>query len=81
MVYPSSHSFISLYRYTVGCDDLGAPTVTHLQMRNRRGEHCSPGNRIICRCAGAHCAPLRDSVYQSLDAVRRVGAPYGIPLQ
>ena len=33
-------------------------------------------NRLILRCVGAHCAPLRDNVYQSLDTVRRVVAPY-----
>ena len=27
--------------------DLGAPHVNQLQMRQRRGEHCSPGKRMI----------------------------------
>ena len=29
---------------------------------SRRGEHCSPTPRMILRCSGAHCAPLRDNV-------------------
>ena len=55
---------------------LGAPSVNHLQMRNRRGEQCSPaarpesaqgtaGNRSIWRCAGAQCAPLRGRLYRT----------------
>ena len=66
---------------------LGAPFVNHLHMLNRRGAQCAPAarpepaqgtakNRLILRCVGAHCAPLRDNVYQSLDTVRRVVAPY-----
>ena len=38
---------------------LGAPSVTRLHRPNRRGEHCSPKNRLILRCVGAQCAPLR----------------------
>ena len=66
--------------YTVGCADLGAPFVNRLHTPNRRGAQCAPKKRSILRCVGAQCAPLRANVCQSLDAVRRVGAPYGIPV-
>ena len=45
--------------------------VTHLQMRHRRGEHCSPAARPepvqgtakhpFNHSAGAQCVPLRDT--------------------
>ena len=48
--------------------------VTHLQMRHRRGEHCSPAARPepvqgtathpVNHNVGAQCAPLRDNVYR-----------------
>ena len=67
--------------FTVGCADLGAPFVNRLHMSNRRGAQCAPKKRLILRCMGAQCAPPRDNVCQSLDAVRRVGTPYGMHLQ
>ena len=37
---------------------LSAPSVNHLQMRNRRGEHCSPGNTFdMALCGRTVCAP------------------------
>ena len=48
--------------------------VTHLQMRHRRGEHCSPAARPepvqgtathpVNHNVGAQYAPLRDNVYR-----------------
>ena len=48
--------------------DLGAPFVNHLHTRNRVA-HNAPKNRLILRCVGAQCAPLRGNVYQSFDTV------------
>ena len=64
--------------------DLGAPFVNHLHTRNRRGAQCAPRNRLILRCVGAQCAPLRGNVYQSFDMVyiienRKRADPSGQP--
>ena len=64
--------------------DLGAPFVNHLHTRNRRGAQCAPKNRLILRCVGAQCAPLRGNVYQSFDTVymienRKRADPTGHP--
>ena len=64
--------------------DLGAPFVNHLHTRNRRGAQCAPKNRLILRCVGAQCAPLRGNVYQSFDTVyiienRKRADPSGQP--
>ena len=46
-----------------GCfSGLMVAACTRMHTRNRRDEHCSPTNRSILRCSGAHCAPLRDNV-------------------
>ena len=77
-VFNISPGFMQRISVTVGCDDLGAPYVTHMHTHNRRGEHCSPKNRAILRCVGAHCAPLRDNVYQIVKIrCAEVVAPYG----
>ena len=64
--------------------DLGAPFVNHLHTHNRRGAQCAPKNRLILRCVGAQCAPLRGNVYQSFDTVyiienRKRADPSGQP--
>ena len=40
------------------------PYQNHLQMCNRRGAQCAPAKRLIWRCIGAHCAPLRKGICQ-----------------
>ena len=62
-------------QYTVGCADPGAPHQTNWQVYNRRGEHCSPQTRLIGRCVGAQCAPLRNRLCRP-DAN---GAPRSYP--
>ena len=56
--------------------DLGAPFLSGLHNLTRRGEHCSPKHPFN-HSAGAQCAPLRENMYQSLDAVRQGEWPEG----
>ena len=72
--YQSIKSVVTYTHFIVGCDDLGAPSVNHLQMRNRRGEHCSPAHPVNHN-VGGQWPPLRGRLYRP----DRNGAPRSYP--